>query len=71
MEEVSKSLEAAGIICDKRKPGCIRVAPAPLYNTFSEIRQFMHTFEAAVRPQVEEAQGHQDVTGGVEVEARL
>ena len=37
MEDVSKSLEAAGIICDKRKPGCIRVAPAPLYNTFSDI----------------------------------
>ncbi|KAM0716421.1 hypothetical protein Q7P37_007866 [Cladosporium fusiforme] len=48
MEEVSASLEAAGIICDKRKPGCIRVAPAPLYNTFSDIFRFMQTFEQAV-----------------------
>jgi hypothetical protein len=31
----------------------------------------MHTFEAAVRPQVEEAQGHQNAAGEVEVEARL
>ncbi|EME43351.1 hypothetical protein DOTSEDRAFT_72683 [Dothistroma septosporum NZE10] len=52
MEEVSKSLEAAGIICDKRKPGCIRVAPAPLYNTFSDIQRFMETFEQALRSQV-------------------
>jgi kynureninase len=71
MEEVSNSLVAAGIVCDKRKPGCIRVAPAPLYNTFSEICQFMQIFEEAVRPQVEEAQSHQNVTGEVEVEARL
>lgn len=49
MEEVSASLEAAGIICDKRKPGCIRVAPAPLYNTFSDVYRFMQTFENAVR----------------------
>lgn len=69
MEDVSKSLEAAGIICDKRKPGCIRVAPAPLYNTFNDICQFMHTFEGAVRPKVEGMQGNQDITG--EVEARL
>jgi kynureninase len=62
MEDVSKALEAAGIIC---------VAPAPLYNTFSDVCQFMHTFEAAVRPQVEEAQGDQNAAGEVEVEARL
>ena len=68
MEDVSKSLEAAGIICDKRKPGCIRVAPAPLYNTFSDICQFMHTFEGAVRPKEQESH---DATGAVEVEARL
>ncbi|KAK4501777.1 hypothetical protein PRZ48_007586 [Zasmidium cellare] len=66
MEEVSKALEANGIICDKRKPGCIRVAPAPLYNTFSDVFRFMETFEGAVRPKV----ATQQVQGG-EVEARL
>jgi len=71
MEDVSKSLEAAGIICDKRKPGCIRVAPAPLYNTFGDICQFMQVFEGAVRPQVDEAQNGRQTTGEVEVEARL
>ena len=71
MEDVSKSLEAAGIICDKRKPGCIRVAPAPLYNTFGDICQFMQVFEGAVRPQVDEAQNGRQTTGEVEVGARL
>lgn len=66
IEEVSKSLEAAGIICDKRQPGCISVAPSPLYNTFGDVCQFMQTFEAAVRPQVEQARGSQ-----VDVEATL
>ena len=66
MEEVSKALEAAGIICDKRKPGCIRVAPAPLYNTFSDVFRFMETFEGAVRPKVATQQAQSG-----EVEARL
>lgn len=67
MEDVSKALEAAGIICDKRKPGCIRVAPAPLYNTFSDVCRFMQVFESAVRPQQQQQPG-QSVQ---EVEARL
>lgn len=68
MEEVSKALEAAGIICDKRKPGCIRVAPAPLYNTFSDVCRFMETFEGAVRPK---KVAEQASAQGGEVEARL
>ncbi|CAK3837238.1 kynureninase 2 [Lecanosticta acicola] len=74
MEGVSRALEAAGIVCDKRKPGIIRVAPAPLYNTFSEIWRFMQTFEKAVRPAVEQQQQEQQQqqrSQGVEVEARL
>lgn len=68
MEEVSKSLESAGIICDKRKPGCIRVAPAPLYNTFGDVWRFMETFEEAVRPKQVATQVQQQ---SGEVEARL
>jgi len=48
LDNVSGALEQAGIICDKRKPGIIRVAPAPLYNTFGEVRSFMQTFSEAV-----------------------
>lgn len=69
MEEVSKALEAAGIICDKRKPGCIRVAPAPLYNTFGDVCRFMQVFEGAVRPQTSAMAKGEEQSG--EVEARL
>ena len=48
MEDVSSALESNGIVCDKRKPGCVRVAPAPLYNTFTDVWRFMQVFENAI-----------------------
>lgn len=35
-----KELETAGVKCDFREPNIIRVAPAPLYNTFHEVWRF-------------------------------
>ena len=35
-----KALEQAGMICDFREPNVIRIAPAPLYNTFHECWTF-------------------------------
>ncbi|KAF2451138.1 kynureninase [Karstenula rhodostoma CBS 690.94] len=49
MEVVSASLVEGGVVCDKRKPGCIRVAPVPLYNTFGDVWRFMRIFEEALR----------------------
>lgn len=31
------ALTAAGIVCDYREPGIVRLAPTPLYNTFHEV----------------------------------
>ena len=39
-KELLKKLEAAGVKCDFREPNVIRVAPAPLYNTFHEVWRF-------------------------------
>ncbi|KAI9501262.1 kynureninase-like protein [Coemansia spiralis] len=36
-EAIFQALLKAGIVCDERKPNCIRIAPAPLYNTFSDV----------------------------------
>ncbi|PSK42980.1 Kynureninase [Elsinoe australis] len=48
MEQVSAALEKNGVVCDKRKPGCIRVAPVPLYNTFADVWRFMEVFRGAI-----------------------
>lgn len=49
IDPIGARLKEAGIVCDQRKPGVIRVAPAPLYNTFEDVWMFMNVFEAALR----------------------
>jgi kynureninase len=38
--ELHQSLESAGVVCDFREPNVVRVAPAPLYNTYHEVWRF-------------------------------
>ncbi len=45
---VFDAIEAAGVTCDWREPNVIRVAPAPLYNSFEEMVQFVDILEKAV-----------------------
>jgi kynureninase len=45
---VCESLNAAGIQCDWREPDILRVAPAPLYNTYTDIRRFANGFVSAL-----------------------
>ncbi|RHZ88499.1 hypothetical protein Glove_22g197 [Diversispora epigaea] len=40
-EQVSKGLMSYGIVVDVRNPDVIRVAPNPMYNTFSEVFRFV------------------------------
>lgn len=47
LDGVMKTLEDASVIVDERKPDVIRVAPAPLYNTFEEVWQFVNIFTVA------------------------
>ena len=48
LEVVVKGLEKRGVIVDERKPNVIRVAPAPLYNTFSDVFGFVRAFGEAL-----------------------
>lgn len=45
---VLDGLVAEGIICDWREPDILRVAPVPLYNTFSDVRHFAERFITAL-----------------------
>ncbi|MCJ1243191.1 Kynureninase (L-kynurenine hydrolase) [Trapelia coarctata] len=70
LKGVMNELEAAGVVVDERKPDVIRVAPAPLYNTFTEVWQFVKIFreacEKANSGQTMEANGSIMEDGGKE-----
>ncbi|KAL2818489.1 pyridoxal phosphate-dependent transferase [Aspergillus cavernicola] len=48
LQNVAHKLQEAAIVCDKREPGVVRVAPTPLYNTFTEVWLFVKLFRAAL-----------------------
>ncbi len=45
---IYERLTQTQVVCDWRQPDVIRVAPAPLYNTFTEVCQFANCFGQAV-----------------------
>ncbi|KAI1247888.1 Kynureninase 2 [Eutypa lata] len=48
LNPVMEELTRRGVIVDERKPDVIRVAPAPLYNTFEDCVAFVKAFEPAL-----------------------
>jgi len=46
--KVFEMLAANGIVCDWREPDCIRVAPVPLYNSFTDVYRFVELFTKAL-----------------------
>ena len=61
LDGVQERLEACGVVVDERKPDVIRVAPAPLYNTYLEVLKFCRLFvEACQRARSVQRQGRRD-----------
>jgi kynureninase len=48
LDTLTQMLDDGGVVTDKRKPDVIRVAPVPLYNTYSEVWKFVQIFKAAL-----------------------
>lgn len=48
LDIVMHELEIRGVVTDERKPDVIRVAPAPLYNTFTDVFDFAVAFDEAL-----------------------
>ena len=47
LDEVLHALEEASVVVDERKPDVIRVAPAPLYNSYVDVWKFVEIFKKA------------------------
>lgn len=48
MESVFEIMNQNGVIADERKPNVIRLAPAPLYNTFKDVYEAVHVLNSAI-----------------------
>lgn len=47
LDSIMESLEEGGVVLDERRPNVIRVAPTPLYNTYSDVFTFIEVFRQA------------------------
>ena len=52
LDHVLEMLESNGVIVDERKPDVIRVAPAPLYNSFADAFRFCQVLEEALSGEI-------------------
>ena len=47
LDGVMSELEHVGVVVDERKPDVVRVAPAPLYNSYTDVWDFVKIFREA------------------------
>ncbi|KAF2655843.1 kynureninase [Lophiostoma macrostomum CBS 122681] len=57
LDFVLEFIEARGVVVDERKPDVLRVAPAPLYNSFGDVHRFVGIFQEACRRALEKGTG--------------
>ncbi|KAF4026490.1 hypothetical protein G4228_018608 [Cervus hanglu yarkandensis] len=48
IKHIFQELEKRGVVCDKREPDGIRVAPVPLYNSFHDVYKFINLLTSAL-----------------------
>ncbi|XP_005876701.1 PREDICTED: kynureninase [Myotis brandtii] len=48
IKSIYQELEKRGVVCDKREPNGIRVAPVPLYNSFHDVYKFINLLSSAL-----------------------
>jgi kynureninase len=52
LDRVLEVLEDNGVVVDERNPDVIRVTPAPLYNTYTDVWEFCQIFQRACQEAV-------------------
>lgn len=65
LDRVLHHLEENGVVIDERKPDVLRIAPAPLYNTFYDVHRFIVVFHEACRKAIEQPDGAAQHSAGV------
>lgn len=48
IDEASKRVAAAGVMCDIRRPNVMRIAPTPLYNSFADVYEFVSLLQKVI-----------------------
>ena len=61
LDHVLRELEKNGVVVDERKPDVIRVAPAPLYNSFEDVLRFCDIFREALESYEQQQYAGRDV----------
>lgn len=64
LNNVMSGLEQRSVVVDERRPDVIRVAPAPLYNTFTDVNDFVGNFRDALDAALEAKAEGQAQNGG-------
>jgi kynureninase len=48
LSQVAQTLKEEGIVVDQRQPDVVRVAPVPLYNSYSDVFGFVEKLKKSI-----------------------